>query len=116
MKLPCLLAVDASKFDEVSLDIDVLAELEAFRGHFPGHPILPGVVQVDWALRFANLHLAVEDAVAKDFQVKFRNVIFPGKPLTLILQFDKAKRKLSFEYKSGENIMSSGQIRLSVPK
>jgi len=112
MILPPILSIDTSKTDEVVLDLEISAGLEAFGGHFPDQPILPGVVQIDWALRFANLYLNVMEQAARDFQVKFRSVIVPGKPLFLILHIDRSKKKLSFEYKSDQNIMSSGQMRL----
>src|SRR5271170_5737285 len=95
MNLPPVLAVRASKEDEVVIDIEMSAELEAFHGHFPGHPILPGVVQIDWVARFAMLHLNIEKLSARDFQVKFRNIIRPGNPVSLLLQLDRTRNRLS---------------------
>jgi len=111
MNLPPIHAVDISS-DRAVCAIEVPADLEAFRGHFPGHPILPGVVQIDWAVRLAGLHLRIDELSVRDFQVKFRNIIRPGAPLSLILQIDRIKNRLSFTYQSGEVVMSSGQIKL----
>ncbi len=77
MKLPTVLVADDSKADVVILTIEMSPELEAFCGHFPDNPILPGVVQIDWAMRFAAIHLGLEDMSARVFQVKFRDIIQP---------------------------------------
>jgi 3-hydroxymyristoyl/3-hydroxydecanoyl-(acyl carrier protein) dehydratase len=111
MKLPPVLAI-ASKKDEVVLDIAISPHLEAFCGHFPNNPILPGVVQIDWAVRFAVLHLGIMEPAARDFQVKFRNIIRPDAPLSLTLKVDHSKNRLSFIYQSGADVMSSGQLKL----
>jgi 3-hydroxymyristoyl/3-hydroxydecanoyl-(acyl carrier protein) dehydratase len=111
MSLPPVHVVDVSD-EQATLDIEVPAELEAFRGHFSGHPILPGVVQIDWAVRLAVLHLGIGKPVARDFQVKFRNVIRPGNAISLTLQLDRSKNRLLFAYKSKTVVMSDGQIKL----
>ncbi|MGB9154099.1 MAG: 3-hydroxyacyl-ACP dehydratase [Alphaproteobacteria bacterium] len=112
MKLPNVLAVDTSKNDEVVIDLELLPQLEAFCGHFPDNPILPGVVQIDWAVRFAASHLGIQNISMRDFQVKFRNIIRPNIPLSLTLQFNAVKNHLLFAYKSGDDLMSSGQLKL----
>jgi 3-hydroxymyristoyl/3-hydroxydecanoyl-(acyl carrier protein) dehydratase len=112
MKLPALLTIDSPKMDEVVLDIDTSIESGVFDGHFPGNPILPGVAQIDWAIRFATLHLGINVPVAREFQVKFSNIIHPNDPVSLTLQLDRSKDRLLFTYKSGDAIMSSGRIRL----
>jgi 3-hydroxymyristoyl/3-hydroxydecanoyl-(acyl carrier protein) dehydratase len=111
MKLPHVLAI-VSKKDEVVLDIELSPQLEAFRGHFPNNPVLPGVVQIDWAVRFTALHLGITEPAARDFQVKFRNIIRPDIPISLTLKVDHSKGRLSFMYQSGADIMSSGQLKL----
>ena len=100
--------------DKIVLDFVVAHDDEAFHGHFPERPILPGVVQVDWAMRLATLHLNLGDLFAQDIQIKFREVIAPEVPLTLTVQIDRAKSKLTFSYCSGDTTMSSGQIRLGL--
>ena len=112
MKLPNVLAVDTSKNNEVVIDLELPPQLEAFCGHFPDNPILPGVVQIDWAVRFASTYLGIQNISARDFQVKFRNIIRPNAPLSLTLQFNSIKNQLLFTYKSGDNPMSSGQLKL----
>ena len=98
--------------DEISLEISVPAALDAFAGHFPGHPVLPGVYQIDWAMQFAALHFGIEQTVASDFQVKFRQVIRPQASLALHLRIDAARRSLAFEYRLGREVASAGKIRL----
>lgn len=70
----------------------------AFDGHFPGQPILPGVVQVDWALRLGEQVFGPLGAFRALEHLKFQATIQPGEPLTLRLAWDAATRELAFEY------------------
>lgn len=96
----------------VELDLEPTADLLWFDGHFPGRPILPGVVQIDWALHYARLHLGLTLPAARKFQVKFRAVIEPEDRLTLVLTHDAARGRLGFAYRRGVAICSSGQVAL----
>lgn len=110
MNLPPILAKRETG-GAVVFDLGLPDDLAVFRGHFPGLPVLPGVAQIDWALRLAKSHgLIGGDAELRDFQVKFRSVIRPGIPLTLTLRWDASKQRIQFEYHSGMVSMSSGRL------
>ncbi len=109
--LPDVCRVDRPEPGRVVLDLP-LSEHQAFAGHFPGQPVLPGVVQLDWAFRFASIYLGVTQPAARDFQVKFRQIIRPGCKITLLLTLNQARRYLDFEYRLDEAAASSGRIRL----
>ncbi|HZB90470.1 MAG TPA: hypothetical protein VE397_03445 [Stellaceae bacterium] len=96
---------------EKSVELALLAprSMLYFSGHFPGHPILPGVVQVDWAIRLARRFLSLEKAAARSIQVKFRKPMPPETAMVLALAIDAGGR-LAFEYRDGEGICSSGRI------
>jgi len=111
MKLPAAEITEQTR-DAVVLRLAVTPDLEAFEGHFPGRPILPGVVQVDWALRFGKMYLHLGETYAQDIQIKFKNVVTPDMLLLLTLEVDRDKGKLSFTYSVGEQSMSSGHMRL----
>lgn len=110
MKLPAVRNLTRNG-DAVRMKLAIPADLDAFQGHFPGEPILPGVVQVDWAVRFATEHFATAPA-ACDFQVKFRQVVRPDHDLALTLTLDGQRRHVAFEYRVANDIVSSGKIRL----
>jgi 3-hydroxymyristoyl/3-hydroxydecanoyl-(acyl carrier protein) dehydratase len=112
MNLPTILAVDASQPDTVVLQLEIVPDMTAFVGHFPGNPILPGVVQVDWAIRLGVLHLGVAQPVARDFQVKFCQTICPSEQISLTLKRDYVKGRLLFSYTSGDTMKASGKIML----
>jgi 3-hydroxymyristoyl/3-hydroxydecanoyl-(acyl carrier protein) dehydratase len=112
MSLPPILAKRAAG-NAILLDLSVPAELDVFRGHFPEMPVLPGVVQIDWALRLARAQGLIRgEAEMRDFQVKFRNIIRPQMPLTLTLRFDDIKRRVHFDYHCAGALMSSGHLNL----
>jgi 3-hydroxymyristoyl/3-hydroxydecanoyl-(acyl carrier protein) dehydratase len=114
MNLPTLRDVRHAE-DEVTLDLAVPATLDGFRGHFPGQPVLAGVLQIDWVMQFAARHLGLDQAVARDFQVKFRRVVRPDDALSLHLRLDRPRRNLVFEYRVDQAIVSAGKIKLEVP-
>ncbi len=87
---------------------------DAFRGHFPNMPVLPGVVQIDWVMRLAEQCFRIARPAAADFQVKFSRIIIPGMVLTLILELDPSHQRLTFEYRDGAQIMSSGRVKIEL--
>lgn len=53
----------------------------AFAGHFPGNPIVPGVVLLDHALRLAQAQTGGHDQVWTVAQAKFLSPVGPGESL-----------------------------------
>ena len=94
----------------VELSFSVPESLLYLRGHFPGFAILPGVVQVDWAIRYGRQYFGVGSAAATIVQVKFRKPIRPGRPFDLRLDYSGEQRRLSFEYGDEEGLYSSGRV------
>ena len=94
----------------VELDLFIPGDLAQLDGHFPGMPIVPGVAQIDWAVMFANTHLGLGTAAAQSLQVKFRRVTVPDTLVTLALRQAPARRRLTFEYRCGDETLSSGSI------
>ena len=97
----------------VTLQLDLPADLPCFRGHYPGFPVLAGVVQIDWVMQLAGTHLHCDRRSATDFRIKFKRIIVPGTSLTLMLSHDSVRRRLEFVYRSGDLIASEGRIMLS---
>ena len=89
--------------------------MACFRGHFPGCPVLAGVVQLDWVMQLAVAHCGCAQPSATDFSIKFRRVIVPGRPITLTLTHDAVRQRLDFVYRSGEHVASQGRIALASP-
>jgi 3-hydroxymyristoyl/3-hydroxydecanoyl-(acyl carrier protein) dehydratase len=108
MRLPHVIESHVAP-DEAVYTLTIPPDSDVFEGHFPGKPILPGVAQVDWATQFAAQSWGVP-AVARNFQVKFRNIISPGATITLTLRYDRAKLRVHFEYRSAEHVKSLGRI------
>jgi acyl-coenzyme A synthetase/AMP-(fatty) acid ligase len=86
-------------------------ELVYFDGHFDAAAILPGVVQVDWAVKQARRHFAIPGAFQRIEALKFFHVLPAGAEVTLVLAFDADKARLSFSYQAGAITHSSGRIR-----
>lgn len=113
--LPLLPDVTAVNFAEgnrshVVLDLHVTPDIAHFAGHFPGAPLLPGVVQVDWAVRFARRHLSLKGNFSALENLKFLGVIPQNSRLQLALNWDAERRRLDFAYTTPQRKYSAGRI------
>lgn len=107
--LPRILA-QRSDAERSELELVIEADNPWFEGHFPGQPILPGVVQIGWAVQFAfELH-GLGPAVSSLEQVKFKRPILPGTRLTLHLIPGAGGQKLRYEYRDADTSYSSGTL------
>jgi len=91
-------------------EINVPEELFFLQGHFPQQPILPGVVQIHWAVKLAVARLGVEPLFKGIEALKFHRVIKPLTPLKLTLEQAENTGKLHFSYQSDLGVHSQGRI------
>ncbi|MFM0059245.1 AMP-binding protein [Paraburkholderia phytofirmans] len=101
---------EARSGDTLHYELRVPPTLVHFAGHFPGLPILPGVVQVDWAMRLAAEHVPAVRAVASIDRLKFMAPVSPGAVLKLTLAHDAARRRVQFAYRVNSRECASGVI------
>lgn len=77
--------------DSIELRLLVAADLEYFNGHFPEQAVLPGVTQLDRAVRLGCEHFGYNAAVANLEVLKFQQLILPGQEVTLVISHNAAK-------------------------
>ena len=86
---------------EVTAELDVDPELALFAGHFPGHPVLPGVIIMEALAQCASIAVlqAPELRGCIGFltgidAAKFRRQVAPGDTVTLRATIVKSSRRL----------------------
>jgi acyl-coenzyme A synthetase/AMP-(fatty) acid ligase len=90
-------------------------DLFYFDGHFPAAPILPGVVQVDWAIAYGRQCFDLPPLFRGIHALKFQNVVRPEMPVTLELLHDPVKSCLTFRLSSPAGQHASGKILFGTP-
>ncbi len=65
------------------IPLPIPADHPAYAGHFPGQPILPGVVLLDAALRILATGQNIQVATGQLKSAKFLSPVQPGEALTL---------------------------------
>lgn len=91
-------------------------DLPYFNGHFNEQPVLPGVTQLDWAIRLGCQHFGYPSHTAVLEVLKFQHLILPGSEVDLTIILDSKKHKLSFTYSDQETRFASGRIVMSTEK
>ncbi|ODP32540.1 AMP-binding protein [Pandoraea sp. ISTKB] len=107
----------------VVIALRVPVDLAHFKGHFPGLPLLPGVVLIDWASRFAFEH-ARRDSVQLAWvnhtplslqQVKFSAPVLPGTLLELTLTYDASRHRVQYRYDGTQATAATGYLAYATP-
>lgn len=97
---------------------------EFFRGHFPGLPVMPGVLILEAMAQAGGLLVLPEDgsAAGKDFylvaidRAKFRRTVVPGDQLRITVTLSKARanfRKLEGKAEVEGNLAAEAELTLT---
>lgn len=94
---------------EHRLLLDVNPELVFFKGHFPGNPILPGVVQLHWAVGISTSLFNFNGIPHEIKRLKFSNIVQPRSVLELYLN-QKTETGVNFKFTSFGRVHSMGSL------
>lgn len=113
MTIPQII-LDKSVGDDVCIVFAIDANLPCFKGHFPGFPILPGIVQLDWAVKTASERFGLSVTPREILKLKFKRVIIPPTEVELSLS-RVSPLEVQFEFTSIQQQHSSGKLRYAGP-
>ena len=95
-----------------------------FQGHFPGHPVMPGVLQVEAMAQAASLlvlrqpeHTGKLGYFMSADGIKFRKPVLPGDTLFVHVEITKARRgtlRATAHCTVNDVIVSEGEITISI--
>lgn len=104
---------------QVSMALPVAADHPTYAGHFPGRPILPGVVLLDEALHALAASMNRNAAGARIKSAKFLSPVVPGEPLNLRCETaangDFRCEILAGEVLTSERLVASAIFALAAP-
>tara|TARA_B110000503_G_C7149881_1_gene414670 strand:- start:1855 stop:2238 length:384 start_codon:yes stop_codon:yes gene_type:complete len=95
------------------LDLVIKPDIVWFEGHFPGEPVLAGVVQTHWAAEFAKYFFSVGEDFKRIENLKFKAVILPEMRLQLTLIYLPDKNAVTFRYANSAQDYSVGKLVFS---
>lgn len=96
----------------VKIDISFPETSFFFRGHFDGFPLVPAVAQVKTAFDISKKLFSHPLYIKTAKKLKYTNMIHPGIPLILSLDFFPQGKKLSFSFSDADKTYSSGTLHL----
>jgi 3-hydroxymyristoyl/3-hydroxydecanoyl-(acyl carrier protein) dehydratase len=99
--------------NSLNLTLKIPEKLSYFVGHFDQIPIVPGVVQIQWATHYAQQQLGLNLVFRHMEAIKFKELLLPGQSVELHLHYDKTIGKLEFCFRSENIEYSSGRLYFS---
>jgi acyl-coenzyme A synthetase/AMP-(fatty) acid ligase len=82
--------------DTAEIEMVFMAESAYFNGHFPEHPILPGVVQIHFAAYFSNKIWKIGAEFKEMKKLRFTHIVRPSQKIKLALV--RSGQEVFFKY------------------
>ncbi|MBW2577633.1 MAG: AMP-binding protein [Deltaproteobacteria bacterium] len=98
--------------DYLERSCQVPEDLGCFSGHFPGHPVVPGALQLDWALEVAAELLDAPPRVAELESLKFPAPLGPGQIFRIRVR-NVADNQIDFTISGEDADHARGRVRLA---
>ncbi|MCW8833323.1 MAG: thioester dehydrase [Colwellia sp.] len=108
--LPAINAIEQQN-DKALINLTINADLRCFKGHFDDAAVVPGVVQLDWAIAFARKYLSLQGDVLDVSVLKFQKLLLPNMTVQLEI-VKKSANKFTFSYFCAEDKFSSARVEL----
>ncbi|WP_295802372.1 AMP-binding protein [uncultured Microbulbifer sp.] len=105
-----LLDGDDASVQRARVSLRIPGDLPCLPGHFADAPVVPGVVQIDWAVHFARQLLQVPGEFSGMENIKFKQLLVPQEQAELELAFDRDKQRLSYRFFWQADEFSSGRV------
>ena len=96
---------------EFVADLTFLKDSSYFNGHFPEHPILPGVIQMHFVLSFIKQYFNKDANDYHILKLKFSNLILPDSCVHFELKRN-SENEFTFSYVNGDKKYSCGKIAI----
>lgn len=103
--------------NDVHLTLQIPRNHPSFAGHFPGQPIVPGVVLLDLVLQAAEGLPDWPGAADPHLEIpvcKFVQSVLPGATLALTLNAGSIAGTLNFRLQQEGQLVASGSLRRAV--
>jgi len=88
--------------------LTVPADHPVFTGHFPGRPIVPGVMLLEWVLEAAGRQLARAPASLRIREAKFFVPLSPAQRAQLLLE--PADKRCGFQVRHAGVVIARGLL------
>ena len=99
--------------NEIRASVMVDGSWPCFSGHFPGDPILPGIVQLDMVAECISAARGEQATVTGLGRVKFRKIVRPGELLDIHIACGSKKDHYVFQITGAGEDVCSGIMRIA---
>lgn len=95
---------------EICAEFNIDESLPYLEGHFDKKAVLPGVVQIGWAIACVESSRGIEFSFHSLKSIKFTSLVLPPTEMKMTIKFDEKKGMIKFQSHTPKGKCASGII------